>query len=511
MGRFTTVSVLAVGALLLTVLTASASQSAATQIEDARLAWSLAHPALDFDASVAYQQAFRSEFDFAADDEATIATAMVYAEDNGSFEKYGLHLTDDEFAELERRGRISQELSRIKVAFVGTGLSEEDLHEDPALTPQDVWGSAFAGSWIDQHEGGRLRIAVVGGSKDATAATLRASGVVDDLVRGGSLSVTDFELVPAEFSYADLVSAQEQWVDGATKIGALSDARGFASDIDLQANQLVVFYGSDSQLEYAEEFVRSMPDGMVRIGGQGPTVREISNPASNHDWPHAGLVLHVEKQDSTSPVTCTWGLTARTSSYVYAITAAHCSPYRSEVDNPPSYWEWENYTISTQSGGYRHDAYHGTRDVSEDGYTFGRHWQSGDIMRIMITEWHMDDYDCYHSGSDCGTQIVRRELTSETEVNETKCASLPQTSPYYICSTLTSNNYQIGNRTWIRRTNHNLNDAGGDSGAGLKESTLATGILGAELDDDGGALWTHAYYVENTLGVTICGTSGVCN
>lgn len=123
----------------------------------------------------------------------------------------------------------------------------------------------------------------------------------------------------------------------------------------------------------------------------------------------------------------------------------------------------------------------------------------------------MDDYDCYHSGSDCGTQIVRREKTTETKEGETKCASLPFTSPHYQCSTLTHNNYQVGIKTWIRRTNHNVTDAGGDSGTGLKESTLATGILGAELGSSGGVLWTHAYYVENTLGVTICGTSGVCS
>lgn len=356
--RKTALAVAVVALAAATLTPASASAGSIVNIEGARLAWSLEHRDADFDAAAEYQQRFRGEFDFTAKDESTIGTIMAASIDNGSYEKYGLHLSDAELAELDRRGRISQQLTPITEAFVGTGLSEEDQWENPDLTNQEVWGYAFAGSWIDQVDGGRLRLAVFTDSVEADASTSRALAVADALVARGGLAADDFEVVAARYSYADLLDAQAGWVAGAKEAGVLYDSPGFSSAIELKTNELVVYYGSNSQRAYAEKFVKSMPEGMVRIGGSGVTaVDRSSDPQANHSWPHAGLVFHLDKYDSTAyTTTCTWGLTARTTSYVYAITAVHCSPYEPV---PAPVWEWANWTTSTASQGHRHDTYHG--------------------------------------------------------------------------------------------------------------------------------------------------------
>lgn len=150
--------------------------------------------------------------------------------------------------------------------------------------------------------------------------------------------------------------------------------------------------------------------------------------------------------------------------------------------------------------------------------------ERGDIARVAIYRpGATARYDCYLEGTTwCGRLMSRREYTSETNLNEWKCAARGGIEPgirnsySYVCARLISNDTPITGRKWIRRldTDISTQSVDGDSGAGWKEGSLLTGIhLGSIGGSAADTIFTHAYYLENIPGIdanAVCGTSGLC-
>ena len=94
-----------------------------------------------------------------ATDEPTILRTMALDSDNGAYEKWGLHLSDEELAELNRRDATEVARAPVAAAVMNTGLSEEDAGR-LALKNEEWMGESYAGSWIDQQDGGRIKVAI---------------------------------------------------------------------------------------------------------------------------------------------------------------------------------------------------------------------------------------------------------------------------------------------------------------------------------------------------------------
>ncbi|MCP4964198.1 MAG: hypothetical protein GY926_03085 [bacterium] len=425
---------------------------------------------------------------------------MSEAPSNGSFDALGLHLTDSEFLEMERRAAIESELEPIAAAVQDTGLTEEDAYEE-GLSNEDWMGIDFGGSWIDQMDGGKLRVAIRTGPGFAAAQT-RATSVVDDLIGAGRIAASDVELVPVVYSLAELTDVADAFFDGPHA----KYVEGFAYTPSVMDNALVIDAEPDVQ-KAAEEFAKGYPTGMVvvrPVPKGGTTFYEIGNPASPHDDPHAGVAIDLVEYGGGESHACTWGFTARQNDVLNAIVASHCLPGH-----------------DGQSG-----AYYGLLLASDvratgqilSGYstTYGYYGERGDIGKAAITRpYNMDDPNCYHADLDCNSRILRRMYTSETSVGTTMCASMRTANDWH-CGVIITNNWSGTvngvHRKWMRQINYA--GADGDSGSGWRpfQRTSADKAMGIASFSNyaNSILVTHMYYGETKLNVITCGTSGVC-
>ena len=466
-------------------------------IAAARTPWEAQHPGKGFDDQVAYHRDFRAQFDFLPDSDAVIAAVMSSAPRNGSFEQWGLHLTGLELAELNRRDRIETARPPITAAVMNTGLTEEDAYED-GLSNVEWMGPDFAGSWIDQMDGGKIKIAVKVGPGFESARG-RATAVLNALVADGLVTETDVEFIAAQYSLAEITDAADAFFDGPHG----ESLYGFFYVPDFSRNALVI-HAEPQVYDVAVEFASQYPEGMIIVESapEGSTSPDtVAAPASNHSSPHAGVKIDLYRtSDGLWGGGCTWGFTARTTNFIYAISAYHCHPdYQTGV-----FKHGNTSDVRVVVGG---------QQVSNAGFSFSYNGERGEITRAQILSLSTtDDNNCYHADADCNASIVRRELTGETGVGETKCSSMRTTNDYK-CGTVLSNDWRGTaegiQRRWIRQINFHNQD--GDSGSGWKESTLATAITNWRLNwPMNDTLATHMYYVETKLGVTTCGTSGAC-
>lgn len=516
---------LAIAAVLLAVLAGiltlipSSADAIAAQVGDAQERWQAQHPSLDFDDQVDYQHHFRSLFDSLDSSDTAIESAMGATRANGSFERWGLNLTDVEHAELLRRERIQAEYPSVAAAAVGDGWSEELLE---GLAPDGSFGS-FAGRWIDQLDGGKLVIALAGDHPGFEAAQRRVLDERDRLVSDGRLEQTDVAIIEVTFTADDLHRVNREfgkiYVDDDDELRMLVR---MSASMNEQENR-VDLYAEPSYLDQAKRFSSQYPDGLVNVVPVAEGEHEFTadlNP--NSDWGagnwHAGAKIRIVNGSGSTQGSCMWGASARTSVYAYVVTAAHClgSAYETNSLGTVAFWNGDHGSSSRR--GVRAYAVNDViGDPNGTSFVVAYHGSRGDIARIMITNFGMvDDLDCFlEYMNQCSHDLVRRELTTETEVGDVKCAPMASDNAYR-CTTLYSNDAFVWGYDFLRQmnTNNTTKSQPGDSGTGWIESTLLTGITrghgSGPLND---TYFTHAYYVENSgyLGpTTTCGTSGVC-
>lgn len=491
--------------------------SETSMIEAARSAWSSAHPEGDFDYQVEYQRDFRSQFDFLDESDSAIAAVMGASVSNDSFARWGLQMTNAESSEMDRRDRIQREFPDIAGAAVGDDWSEELVE---GLDPTGTFG-AFAGRWIDQQDGGRLVVALVPTHSDYAAAKRRAEAQVSALVSDDRLDSDDVRFVDAQFTADDLYRVNKEFseqyltegVHDRTMIGLSASMNPVENRVDLYVEPGWVSAAQTFAAKYTEGLVEivEVPDGFL-------SVTDTVDPED--DWGagnwHSGAKFDVYDGDLDWQGACSWGATARTTSYVYAVTAAHCLGYSSNSLGTTGFWN--DWVSNNTARGFRtwggDDWIVGPNDHA---YVYVYHGVRGDLARMNISvPGNVNDYECYlENFAICGQRITRRELTTETEIGDTKCVALA--SRGYVCATLNSNDAPISGYDYLRGidTNSGNHSQDGDSGAGVHESTLMTGIVKGHTGWWGyDTYFTHAYYIETSgylAASKVCGTSGICD
>lgn len=477
--------------------------------------WTERHPTVSrtFDEHVAYHRHFRSGFDFLDDSDAAIADVIATSPANGSLERWGLEMTNSEMEEMERRQRIQANFPAVAGAVVGDDWSEELIE---GRDPDGSFG-AFAGRWIDQQDGGRLYVALVPEHAGYEAAIERGYIAHQELVASDRLGPNDVVFVDAQFTADQLYTVNRDFAEIYLLDSSIDrKAVGMSASMSQRRNQ-VELYAEPDFIDIAYRFASMYPPGLVVVVPTDPGYLSPSDDTDpKDDWGagdwHAGAAIDVKDGNGNFLGGCMWGATARTSSYVYAIMAAHC--LNVSYGNTDFWW---NYQVSASSR--RGFQTWGGDDLIADpseGFVGAYHDVYGDIARVMITETAtVTDYDCYlESYTECGRTITRREYTWETEEGDTKCVAFGFRD-LYVCAEVESNDAPQSGYDYLRQLDTNLvtESKGGDSGAGWKEASLMMGINKGHtgpLQHD--SIATHAYYVDQYVGtLAFCGSSGVCN
>lgn len=488
----------------------------ASSLNVVRTAWTLEFPQGDFDQRLGYQRDFRSQFDFLAEDDASIARVMGVAATNDAVERWGLKLSDQEYAELDRRVRIQKELPDIAAAAVGDAWSEELLE---GLAAKDSFG-AFGGRWIDQQNGGRLTIALSTEHPDYLIARSRVEAAVSDLVADQKLRQDDVAIVDVIFTADDLQRVNREFSHSFLE-RTDRDSIGMSASMNPVENRVDLYTTPEWEVE-AYDFASGFEAGLVNVivrerdewSGRPSTLPAADWGAGN--W-HAGARITIFNGSQTALFGCGWGATGRTASYVYVITAAHCLGFPSNGSGQYSWWN--NEVASSDRRGVRSS---GGGDIiaSSVAHNFVLIYNGvrGDLARLAITHAsNANDYDCYlESYTICGRHITRRELTTETDIGDVRCMSYATTA-IYSCGTINSNDAAWVGKDYLRQVNLGSSNHAddGDSGGGWKTASLMTGIhLGDKACPNCDAVFTHAYYIEKSgyLALTsVCGTSTICN
>lgn len=508
--------------VLAVIALTTATSAASTPVDDleaARLAFEAEYPSRDFDRQIQYQKNFRSQFDFLDSDDQTISEAIVSAGRNESMSRWGLLLSDAEYAELDRRVTVQRELPSLAAAAVGDDWSEELVE---GLAPEKSFG-AFAGRWIDQMDGGRLIVALVPSHPDYQVARQRVQGVADSLVVAGKLASSDVEIRDVTFTADNLHKVNQSFGEQFLAPGA-KDEPLMSASMNPVANR-VDLYSSPEWVDVATRFAAEYPKGLVNVIVRPEAELKGRDHGASYlpgqDWGagnwHAGAKIGIKNGLGQTPAVCGWGATARTSTFVYVITAAHCLGYGNGTGQV-SWWN-QDVGASTRRGVRTWGGGDTIADANGTGFVLVYHGSRGDLARLSITHPNnANDYECYlENYTICGQRISRRETTTETEIGDVKCMSYTNTE-IFECGTINSNDAVWVGYDFLRQVNLGASDqtGPGDSGGGWFEASLMTGIhKGDKAAPNYDAVFTHAYYVETSgyLGTTggICGTSGICN
>ena len=439
-----------------------------------------------------YAQRFRSHFDFLSTDPAFIA---FLAEDGGNPDArmaMGLEMTDEEWAELQRRDVVASRAIDVRRAV--TGRSFDDAEEAQELTHRIPTGPVFAGLWQDQMDGGRLKLAVT----DASSLQL---DTLDGLFARGS---DDFVVIEQQYSLDELYAWRDVIWERITTTSASAGVGFNYSDSGVRL-RLELYPGST--LADSEPILAGIPRGQVLIiEREGPV--EFGAPWRNHGSSQmAGLRIGI--YGGTEMVPCTWGLSGHTSSFAYLVTAGHCVTgvgtvlsghgYRSVTQNE---WNTNNYISAPNAFVYARN-----KDTSA----------ALDFARIQLhSNYANSNGNCYHGSTSSNTVhcVVRTKyrlsLYGHT-VGQYVCASLGMTAQFK-CGTVVDADMSgvFAGQSFVNRVEANICGTWGDSGSGIiNSSTNATihGILTNGWPCDlpphiGGVLFVPAYYVKAYIGAT---------
>lgn len=493
-------------------------------LEDVRRAWEVEHQPGTFEDQMAYQRHFRALFDALDDSDGAIVEAML-SPDPDSFSRWGLSLTPAEHAELLRRNETQKQLPKLAEAAVGSDWSEELVE---GLAPDKTFG-AFAGRWIDQLDGGRLVVALVESHPAYESAIARIDAERTRLVNESVLMNEDVRIETVTFTADQLYAVNRAFGEKYLDDPSMRRSAHMSASINEVHNRVDV-YAEENWAREAKEFASAYPAGLVELTIVSDGALDFSsdlNPSG--DWGagnwHAGAKMQM-LSGTGNLGTCTWGASARTASYTYLVTVAHCLGYDSVRDidyddnSIGTVSFWNDSLSSTSRRGAR--ALGASSDVfttpNAHTYVVAYHGTRGDLARLMVSNYSLvNDLNCYLENLNlCGRDIARRETTTETEVGDVKCAVMPSDVAYR-CTTLYSNDAIYWGYDFIRQMNttNETKSQGGDSGTGWKESTLLSGITRGHgpgpLND---TYFTHAYYIEASSyldAIAVCGTTGACS
>lgn len=411
-----------------------------------------------------YQLHFRRFTDFLPVDAEHLAVLFQERPDNRGIDELGLYLTDAEAAEMSRRDRIGDRIPEVESVVWGLPAPTSDLLS-VAIPP------SYAGVWQDQMNQGRLVVATT--SPELIRARLQP--LLDEGLPA--------DVVAVDHSWGEVVAFRDSLVDSINKQ-------------EIEASVMVESTGAGRRITIATPDPDSVEPLVAQVAPKqlvdvvvGPAAEEASSPGSTHSASHQMSGLEIEVDPGGW---CTWGITAHTQSYFYAITAGHCGP-----NNQDNFSGWtSNYEV------HQNNSRHLTPG---DTFVFSIHDADGDAKRFS-TDYA--DTNCYHAGNtpDCRRFIEWRAWLNSWEVGSDKdCVSLGRSNTYrcgYILEESASPGGDCEGSRWVRI---GVQGSLGDSGSGFIHPTAGGATFTALLACVGGSnTWSlPAYHVENELGIDI--------
>lgn len=368
-----------------------------------------------------YALAFRTEFDFLRISRDQIRVIHQNPQTNASFDRLGLYLTDEEWAEFERRDKIASNVGVLR-PFVERSL-----------------GEAYAGLWIDQLDRGKIKVGYVAGVPKRQLEEIAAR-----VLSISNLQHDDFALVPARFSETELLELQ-------TSISQIAGVLGVGYRPNL--NRLEVNAGPSVHL-------KGIPaDAYATVD---ETVLEAGLPASAHPLNPRPAGLYIGLRDGPSTggyVGCTSGFNAHTTSGTRGfITAGHCVG---------SGWATADVIQGTTTNFLGTNVSVVDRTVNDA------------TDAVFIATGSSSDTHCHHTSSEC-EYITGRQYFNEIAVGQPVCITRGASNGHQ-CGTVESYPHTIlvGLRLMSYQVKSTVTGGGGDSGSGARGGAKAYGVVHA--------------------------------
>lgn len=225
----------------------------------------------------------------------------------------GLELAPSEWQEFRRREGVGASIVEVLRLLTGRAYdeAEERLEGGVDGTPGQrlSTGDLLSGVWLDQMDGGRLKVAVT----DASAVNM---GQLARLVPGGRSSI---EVIEQDLS-ADELHALKQGVRADLVEAGEESSVGYAYT-DTGVKVRICPTRADQALE---RFRAPDPENIVI--GPVENLEIAGGPGTAHSGSGivAGLDIEGTSDWREEPYDCTWGLNGHTSGYLYLVTAGHC-------------------------------------------------------------------------------------------------------------------------------------------------------------------------------------------
>lgn len=428
---------------------------------------------IDFVDQVDYQLSFRSKVDYLDTNPGHIASVLEAKPHNHAIERMSLYLSHAEAREMTRRDKLGAQapaLERIARADDRLGLR-----------------SNFAGIWQDQHDGGKLVLAVV----DMFALN------IDRVHR--LVGTRDIKIIEQSYSLAEQ-----------NKFKKLLAAELRASGLEFVVRTMKTGNGGkilevrtpDPGL-LPSGFGAEVPDNAYQIT-RGSTPKSRGGPQTIHDLAdqQPGLAVGVLDASVGASAACTWGFNAHTSNFNYIVTAGHCV-LRIHPDNGGGQFSGrfgEDIQVWQRTAATFFDE----RLTPADAFVAA--WNTGGADMARIESDYADD-NCYHGrsteagagdGGHCLWPMTNRALhNSWTPGMHQTCASLGQSNTYR-CGFILEEDVDTGR--WERLVYTDLVSTGGDSGSGVKWEYTIDGLLVAGDGETGPSYFHTAYDLQDITG-----------
>lgn len=453
---------------------------------------------LSDDEQYARQARFRSLFDFLSTSPFHLARLDASGGHPEAYELFGIPMTQEEFAELERRRMVMSRAIDVKRAVTGRSFDEvEEALEGAARLSGSRFptGPLFGGLWQDHQDGGRLKLAVTDlGAVDRTA-------LYGLFPRGEK----DLLILEQGYSLDELYEWRTLLRDRLNRAGAVFGIGFHYSDDGLRI--LVEFYPSDQVVDVLAS-LSGIPEDIVVVEFSNQVPIDLSDPANTHSSSNqqAGLQIGVwgSGWGGNGQGWCTWGMSGHTASYTYVVTAGHCA-----TGHGTSMAGWGlRYVTQNYEGADRI-----TISTTPQAFVYARNKDSGATLDHARISSPRANTNCTHGEilnwlAHCEYPITKRLSWYGHEVGDYVCASLGATNDYN-CGIVGHTDWEFDiwqpGVGWVtvygRIRVDGLNAGPGDSGAGVLLGNTLHGLMTNGIPGQWIA-FEPAYFVKAYIGAT---------
>lgn len=465
------------------VTDAAIEMAQSSALADARMHWTDSE---DFVWQVQRQLNLRRQNDYMSSDGEHIGRLMA----ERPYEPLGLRLAPAEITELERRLRLGDKIPQLKGLLQDSAIRRGEVEAMAATEGEaSIVGPNFGGIWQDQHDSGRLVVALVDPSLEDVEVLQRVAGGRQNIkVIRSNLSE---DRLQAEYEHVVEVLGGAE-VPATAIVESTGDGKAIeiaTTDVD-KAKREISSLGLESKVIFVE-------------GAPADSFGGTKDPHSEyHQQPGLGIVV----KNGSHYGTCSWGANGHTNTYNYIVTAGHCLTqykhgkivgHRSGVEVWQSIYKGSGHLKITPYSPYVYSRYY--REAQS---TYPYTVRAMDAARIQS---YQADSNCYHTPAGSCRKFIRyRALHNSWEINsDLVCATLGESNDYD-CGYVKQEGF-IGCSAVAGGFRFSIAATFGDSGSGVigPYSGESASIDGLVACGDRGAGWTAgptAYQVKQELG-----------